>query len=71
MFEITYMIHSQRRKSMINSNCRNIIENLYRGLLYVDNEMRITYWNKNARNNIDKMFINKIIIKMRVIVYTI
>ena len=33
---------------MPDLNYKNLIENLYRGLLYVDKEMRITYWNKNA-----------------------
>lgn len=33
---------------MPNLNYDNTIENLYKGLLYVDREMRITYWNKNA-----------------------
>lgn len=33
---------------MINSNYRNLIENLYEGLFYVDKDRRIKFWSKGA-----------------------
>ena len=33
---------------MINSNYRNLIENLYEGLFYVDSDRRIKFWSKGA-----------------------
>lgn len=33
---------------MINSNYRNLIENLYEGLFYVDQDRRIKFWSKGA-----------------------
>ena len=33
---------------MINSNYRNLIENLYEGLFYVDKNRRIKFWSKGA-----------------------
>ncbi|MDP8267710.1 MAG: diguanylate cyclase [Candidatus Tenebribacter davisii] len=33
---------------MANSNYRNLIENLYEGLLYIDMDRRIKYWSKGA-----------------------
>jgi len=34
---------------MINSNYRNLIENLYEGLFYVDKNRRIKFWSKGAK----------------------
>ena len=33
---------------MINSNYRNLIENLYEGLFYVDSDRRVKFWSKGA-----------------------